>query len=327
VSSQNWKKHLLKTSVPLEHEAARVLSQAGFNVSASFPYYRNDGGVEKEFSVDVRGVLGYEPPGCVFDVLVECKYRDQATTWLFLPQPRRQSKQIHEAIQDVDLFSPRFVHGGYSLDDNDTVPVCYSAVEVGGGDAAGADGKGRALDSQLRHGVRQLQYALPPLLALRVRWVTFQRPEENYPFFFVPILLTNARLMVAHHDFGLEAVERAENLDSLGNIESRVIWSSELGPDFDMHCQRHLADLPRLAQTKNMKAVEEQRKSAGLADWLQPSAVVSRIAVDGRVATDIAEYTEVLVVNLEALPHVIARLRVAFENRAKSLKTKPLFMG
>jgi hypothetical protein len=39
------------------------LSEQGFNVSANYPYYRVHDGVEKECSVDVRGVIGYEPPG------------------------------------------------------------------------------------------------------------------------------------------------------------------------------------------------------------------------------------------------------------------------
>jgi hypothetical protein len=329
-----WKQHLLRTSVPLEYEAAKILSQRGFNVSANYPYHRIEAGVEKEFSVDVRGVIGYEPPGgtrwgCVLDLLVECKYRDRGMTWLFLPQPKSRSAQLHEAIQGVDFLSARFVHGRWSFKEDEKAPVCYSAVEVGKSDVEMVDAKakGRALESQLRHGIRQLQYALPALIGLRSRWVSRQPPDENFPFFFVPLLLTNARLLVAHQGFGICAVEKANNLEDLGTIVPYVIWSGELGPDFDGHCQRQLASLPSLVQTKNINAIEERRKAAGIANWLQPSAVAARIALDGGAAGDIAEFTNVIVVNLESLPKLVDIVGEAFLDLAKSIKEEPVFRG
>jgi hypothetical protein len=328
-----WKPHLLRTSVPLEHEAARVLSLGGFNVSAAYPYTRIDGGFEKEFSVDVRGVRGHEAPGsarigCVLDVLIECKYRQRDNTWLFLPEPKARTVQLSESIQDVDLLSARFVRPTIAFKEESKVQVCYAAVEVGDSDPDENGGKKpRAYGSELRHGVRQLQYALPALLALRARWTASRSLDANFPFFFVPILLTNAKLVVAHHDFGISKVENAETLEDLGTVVSRVLWSSELGPDFDVHCQRQLATLPALLQTKNMKSVEERRKAAGLADWLQPSAVAARLQFDGSAATELAEFTNVLVVTLDALTSVLDEIRIAFEDLARSVSDTPLYLG
>ncbi|MGA8809859.1 MAG: hypothetical protein WB973_18455 [Thermoanaerobaculia bacterium] len=329
-----WKAHLLRTSIPLEHEAARILSQGGFNVSANYPYYRIENGADKEFSVDLRGVWMLEShdhphSGCVFDVLVECKYRDRGTTWIFLPEAKSRSSQLHEAVQAVDAFSARFVHGRYSFKEEERIQICYSAVEAGVSDSGGSDTskKDRAFEAQLRHGARQLQYALPALVALRARWVAFQEPDDNFPFFFLPLLLTNARLLVASHDLSVSVVEAAEKLEELGTETPWLIWSAELGPDFNSHCQRQLANLLPLAQTQNMRVIEERRKTAGLASWLQPSAIATRVAVDGAAASHIAEFTDLIVVNIASLPQLLQILRKAFEEMSKSLKDEPLWRG
>jgi hypothetical protein len=327
----NWKKHLQRTSVPLEHDAAKILSKAGFLVSANYPYFRRDNGVEKEFSVDIRCVRSEETErfgvGCVLDVLVECKYRDEGTTWLFLPYPSDRSKHVSEVIQYVDLFSPWFVHGSRSYNASDESRVCYSAIEVGSGGLPDGESKGRAIESQLRHGARQLQYALPALAALRARWLSRQKPDENYPFFFLPILVTNARLMIAHGSFGLRAVEDADTLDDVGTPVSRVVWSAELGPDFNIHCQQQFAELPAIVQSKHIQAVEAQRRAAGLADWLQPSAVASRLNLPDVFAGDIAEFTGILVVTIDSLATVIEMVSRVFVELAKSVKREPLFRG
>lgn len=220
----NWKKRLLRTSVPLEHEAARILSARGFGVSADYPYHRVDADVEKEFSVDVRGVKGaggLQKPGsqCLLDVLVECKYRDRGTTWLFLPEPRTDSAGVEDVLQAIDLFSPKFVHGRWPHDDP-PLDRCYTGVEVGGQDGGGESdkSKGRAFEAQLRHGVRQLQYALPSLIALRARMAALLTAEDAFPFFLAPILLTNAPLMVAHASFGIASVETSEALEDVGRM-------------------------------------------------------------------------------------------------------------
>jgi hypothetical protein len=184
--------------------------------------------------------------------------------------------------------------------------------------------KGGAAESQLRHGVRQLQYALPALVALRARWVALQNPEQNYPFFFLPILLTNATLVIAKHDFSIHAVESAENLAQLGTVVPRLIWSSPLGPDFNLHCQNQFSAFTALVQTKNIKAVEERRRAAGVASWLQPSRVAALLAVDGSAAGNLAEFTDVLVVQIDSFREVLESSRRAFEDMAKNVKEKPL---
>lgn len=323
-----WKKHLLRTSVPLEHEAALILSSNGFSVSADYSYSRLDAGIEKEFSVDVRGVIGTGPADrfqreCLMDVLIECKYRDRGTTWLFLPQPKYPTCKLSEGLQSVDLFSPKFVHDLW-LSDNLEVPECYSAVEVGSARHEDEKAKGRALESQLKHGLRQLQYALPSLIMLRARVAALIPVEENFPFFFAPILVTNATLVVAHASFGIESVEAAQSLADVGNEVPCLIWTADVGPDFYQHCQRQLAPLVQFVGTPSMRTIEARRKAAREASWLLPSVLAQRIAVDSTDSIHLAEFKNVIVVNVAHLAGVLAYLSRVLTHRAETLKDEPV---
>lgn len=326
-----WKKHLLRSSVPLEHDVARVLSARDFNV-ATYPYLRADNGVEKEFSIDVRGVKTYGPsryahPPSVLDVLIECKHRDPGMKWLFLQHPRSKRSGIQTAIQDVDLFSTQFVQDVWWFDPETSVPECYSGLEIGdtiGGDEQGGRRKGDVRISQILHGVRQLQYAFPSLITLRARWLASHPMPEKFPFFFVPILLTNAPLVVAKSDFGEETVKQAKSLSELGDETDCLILSASVGPDFYTHAQQQLRMLSGLAKTPTIKAVEQQRMKAGMPEWVQPSAVIERIQFDGGQFDEIAEFSNILIVNVAALDRVLDVLDGAFKRQVNSVKETPI---
>jgi hypothetical protein len=323
-----WKTHLLRTSVPLEHEVARVLSRHGFSVSADYSYSRIDAGVEKEFSVDLRGVLGAGPTDqfrreCLLDVFIECKFRDRGARWLFLPQPRYARDKITDAVESVDLFSPSFVHDTLRNDDPN-VQICYSAVEVGISARDAKNDKGRAIESQLKHGVRQLQYAIPSLIMLRARTAALLPPEESFPFFFASVLVTNARLIVADEAFGIAAVEAARELDDVGKEVPYLVWSAAVGPDFYQHCQRQFAGLAQFAGTPSMRAIEEKRKAAREASWVLPSVLARRVAIDPTDAIHIAEFKNVIVTNIAHVADVLAAIAAIFRRKAGMLKEEPL---
>ncbi|HEY2093797.1 MAG TPA: hypothetical protein VGJ81_18145 [Thermoanaerobaculia bacterium] len=328
IEPPKWKKNLLRSSLPLEHDAARILSRRGFSL-ASQPYSRVENGIEKEFSIDLRGVKTHGPsavvhPPAALDVLVECKYRHRGMNWLFLQEPAARRDSIQNAVQGVDLFSPRFATASW-FDDATQVPECYSYAEIGeavtGDDSSGKTG-GR--ESQIKRGVRQLQYAMPSLITLRARWSIVRALEENYPFFFVLILLTNAKLLVGSSDFGVKSVEDADGVVNLGQEVPFLLLSANLGPDFYAHARRQLPSLAAIAGTKNMKLVEESRAKHAMPNWLQPSGVISRIAADGADYEEIADCMRILVVNIDAFDNVLAAIDQAFKRKVGSVKDEPL---
>ena len=322
----SWKKLLLKSSVPLEYEAATILSRAGFGVSADFAYSRLDSAVDKEFSVDVRGFQTIRVTESVtvfssLDVLVECKFRDRGTLWLFLPKPDAQFATMSDVVSTIDHFSSKFVH---LADDGERLSLGFTAVEIRvmeGGDGGGGN---RTTESQLRHGLRQLQYALPALIALRIRSTARRSADDNFPFFVAPILLTNATLRIATSDFSVASVEAAALPDDLGDEVPYLVWSAELGPDFDAHCQRQFASLAELCATDELRVIEKRRELAGSSRSVLPSMLAKRIHADGRDALELADYSSVLVVNVKALPEIVRRLNESFERMVGSFKEDPV---
>jgi len=83
MSDKKWKSSLVSSSLPLEHEVARILVAKGFSVEADYTYARDDAGRLKDFPVDINAT-GYSPfndPNQVdgmLELLVECKGCDRA---------------------------------------------------------------------------------------------------------------------------------------------------------------------------------------------------------------------------------------------------------
>lgn len=325
----NWQKHLLRSSVPLEYEVAKIVAAEGFGVSADYSYHRVDGGVDKEFSVDVRGVKGAGGAGergeqCLLDLLLECKYRERGTSWLFLPVPTGHSERFDSALQSIDYFSLKFVHPILSLNEL-RVKDCYSAVEVGTrlADDDSSGRKGRAIESHLRHGARQLQYALPSLVALRAEMAGLLPPQQTFPFFFAAIIVTNAPLIVADTTFGINAVESASEHIDVGVEVPFLLWSADLGPDFDKHCQRQLANLELVASSKHISVIEAHRRSVGEAAWMLPSALAKTIPADASRIRHLANFEKIIVANVAHLATVLRLIDKSFSTMASTLRDEP----
>jgi hypothetical protein len=143
---------------------AKLLVARGFAVTADFPYERRAEGATKEFTVDVHArtmavYLKRLGMHCDLELLVECKFRHAGIAWLFAPDPNipdSSSATSGYALRAVDAFSMWFLHDeprevGYSL------PLGYKGLEID-------TNTGNVHDSEIRHGIAQLQFALPPLL-------------------------------------------------------------------------------------------------------------------------------------------------------------------
>jgi hypothetical protein len=129
--------------------------------------------------------------------------------------------------------------------------------------------------------------------------------------------------MVAEHQFGVDAVEKAESLQDLGGDVPCLMLMSSVGPDFYSHALQQLSTVNAFMHIQNMKTVEDRRRSVGLPDWLQPSAVLSRISFDAVNLDEIAEFTKVLVVNIDAFNAVLSVIDAAFKRKVDSVKDQP----
>lgn len=261
MSNRKWKKHLLSSSFPLEFDAAKILVSKGFSVKSDYTYSRNDSGVVKDFSVDIKASTYTpftNPDKITADVslLVECKYRSPNIKWLFLPDPNDPDYSpitLGNTINIVDAFSPFLINRDASSNFDANLPeFCYKGTELN-------FSTGEVYDSELKHGISQLQYALPRLFAEGVEFNIFSHPDDNVPLIFSSILLTTANLFVIDNNTSLKDVLDASDINDLITQVPYLLFYSDYGPDFSTHCSKECSSLAELGEYKVVDELESLR--------------------------------------------------------------------
>ena len=230
--TNEWKSKLISSGLPLEFEAAQVLVSKRFSLIADFTYARNDSGIVKDFSVDIDAVLGFDFTNSVMkstflDILVECKQRRPDTKWLFLPDPNRiftsEISSFRDPIHAFDEFSFDFFPNDIDLSINDKIPVCYKGIEIG-------SETGIVHDSELKHGIAQLQYGLPRLLYENILASLEDKAKCSRKFFICPILLTTADLYIANPKLKTNDIEKSKYLDQIAKKVPYLMFFQILDP-------------------------------------------------------------------------------------------------
>jgi hypothetical protein len=303
-----WKSHLASSGLPLEFEAAKILASKKFAVSADYSYARDDAGIVKDFSVDIEA-MGFTPfrnsnnTTSVVRVLVECKYRVPTTKWLFLPDPNSgeySSVTLGQTLHAVSEFSPAELELNATVPFDQDMVFCYKGVEV--------NERGDVFDKEIKHGISQLQYALPRLFTQEVMfWGGCC--EDCFAFFYCPILLTNADLIVAREDIKVRDVEQASKLTDLGDIVPYFVLFQDYGPDFEKHCSKECEPLAKLEEMEQFRLLSElatkSKKAYDRNEWLKISK--------GLIATEryyLRRYfTQFVVCNFKSFPKLIDHLK------------------
>jgi hypothetical protein len=184
---KSWKSELISSSIPLEFDAARILVSHGFAITSDYTYARDDSGTVKDFSVDLfaRATTPFTNPNKLtseLELLVECKQRNPNTRWLFFPEINRLDFSpitVGVTLRSVDNFFKGFFPPNATIDFDKQGPFCYKGIEID-------EISGIVHDSQLRHGISQLQYAMPRLLTNSIEFQLGSHEEDNIPFFSAP---------------------------------------------------------------------------------------------------------------------------------------------
>lgn len=246
MSNTKWKTGFLKTGLPLEYVTSNILNEKGYSIFGEYPYLRpNENGELKEFSIDIRAhkCLDSDERLFVLDALIECKFRQAGTTWVFSPFPS-DTMPIGLVHSTEDLVPVRLQGNALWEFEKDT-GYCVSGVELmnnGGGNTDGA-----------RHGVFQLRYGMPVLLknayehALDHTW-----SAGRYIDLICPILVTTAELRVIKSNLLLEHFTDAKELDDVSELCEAVILNERPGPQLqgfaDSLADEFLNSRPELAQ-------------------------------------------------------------------------------
>ncbi len=216
-SKKKWKEDLLKSGLPLESVAARMLGARKCEVLGEFTYMRHDENrIEKSFSIDLFAHYSFKWPyhrakksRIIF--LIECKYIHQGAQWFFSPQVNYHGG--HEVISVLDHLTAASLvreHGPLTTF-NRSLPWCFKGAES-------PDGIG------IEKGGKQLRYALPAL-ARQLMVNQFEAPWDIEPMFVVPILLTTAKLSVLKAKLSIKHYHEAKRESDVARITPALLWA------------------------------------------------------------------------------------------------------
>ena len=321
IRTVKWKSNLLSSSLPLEFETSKQLVRAGAFVFDEYSYIRRDAGVDKQFSVDLHSLLFAQldnpptRPMCALNMLIECKHRHRNTIWLFLPKERANASlpgYPSSAIKVVDDFSPWFGHHGALAIDH-KLRVCSKGVEID-------TNSNNVHGTEIKHGLTQLQFAMPKLVASQARSLTNMPLPELPPLLFALILVTNAPLYIASQRLNAAMIDRAEAPVELGKRVPFLTVDSGAGPELERHAASAFADLPSLVATTNFKILDMQLEAARVNSWFRPHAVADRAA---RGSEWQHEYRRVIVCNSRAIPLCLSLIKESLLQLRDKMSREP----
>ena len=307
--NMKWKNKLLSSSVPLEYEIAKILASNGFFIDADFPFTRNDGNEKKYCSVDIRA-SAYPPfyddneIKAEMDLLIECKYRNPETKWLFLPdvnRPEYSNITLGRTIQVYYQFSPYHIKTD-STHIEERYPLSYKAIEIKTKD-------GDVYDSEIKHGISQLRYALPYLVKRHIETNLYSHGEDNVPFFICPIMLTTAELILAHKKISINNVKNLSSFEKIGKKVPYIILYSENSDDFINHCTDIFSPLSKLKNNDNLRQLDNMRKKSSIKEYefYYPKEYLDEI-INNRYFSS-TKFKQFIICNVESFPILLKDMK------------------
>ena len=277
--SEKWKKGLLSSNVPLEYEAAKILVSKKFTVTAGYPFYRNVDGISRNFAVSIQSYspIPFSKPDHMkakLEVPVTCKHRHPDSVWLFMPNLNATDSSARDygnVIRTIDKFSHYAIESKAPKEFNKNVPVCSRGIEINltTGDYS---------DTELRHGLAQMQYALPRIFTENILHFMFIKPDDNVPFLVCPILLTNIRLFVANKDFTDSFKEDINDIGEIADPVPYLVMIQDYGPDFEMFSIEECNKLKELERSDKAMIVEQKRARYYENAFFLPFTIIESLA-------------------------------------------------
>lgn len=323
--SKKWKSKLLSSGFPLEFQVAKILVSKGFSVNGDYTYSREDNGIVKDFSVDIEAIA-YAPftnPNKVstdLSLLIECKYRDSRNTnWLFLPEINKPDYSriiLGHFMRIFDNFSEYQITKTPSLEEfANQCEYAYKATEIKFGSEPSV------YDSEIKHGLSQLQYALPYSIKNHIYLTGLSPNEDNVPFIICPILVTTSKLIVLNKSIGIHEIENANSFESLGKEVPYLIIYQDYGPDFEKHSLNIFKEFEELYTHSGLQELEKIRENSNFEnhEFLYPTNICKGLATGERFFLN-TYFTQFLVCNLDALPQLIDKIKEIVLNITRNKK-------
>ncbi|PKP23042.1 MAG: hypothetical protein CVU05_01305 [Bacteroidetes bacterium HGW-Bacteroidetes-21] len=244
-----WKDFLLKSSIPLEYEVMQLLSENGCVGNYEYTYLREDENeVINEFSYDIDA--SYIKGGDFFDLMIECKYRDPSTNWIFIPENYGGINEIesYAFLNPIDHFTKekKFL----PLDYEPLGALCGKGIEITSG---GQNPK------TITQTISQLSYAMAEkIVSAMEHQIDELLATSEVIFYNVPIIVTTANLYRLNENVTMEEIKKASNIEDVGTKEDCIILNGNIGTDLEYF---NLSKFSKFINSRGKDFLNEKLKS------------------------------------------------------------------
>lgn len=231
MANNKWKDYLLKSGLPLEYEVMDYLESKKCVSSFEYSYLRPDENlIENEFSFDIDSA--YIREHHFFKLLIECKYRDSSTNWLFLPG---EYGGLHE------LGKTSFLHPNDHFNSKRKFPFKYPELPPIGKPCQ----KGIELTSEqqnpktITQAVNQLSYAMAEMVVDDMEHqIDSLLMLDEVIFYNIPIIITTANLYRIKENTTIEKIKATDNLLDIATKEDCIVLQTKIGKDLQRHNEK-----------------------------------------------------------------------------------------
>lgn len=220
---KSWKEFLLKSGVPLEYEVKQTLKSLGFFTSSETSYLRSDeNNIVNEFSYDIDATKRIENHS--FQLMIECKYRDSSTNWIFLPEELNESDRgtgSTSFLNTNDFFYKEAYSDYFKLFNlNTNFPFCSKGIEVC---SSGPNPK------SITQAIAQLSYGIVDKVIFGMKEQLSSR--EQFICHHIPIIVTTASLYRLKKNVTVNDIKQSSSLDSIAHKESILLIEPTVGEE------------------------------------------------------------------------------------------------
>ncbi len=310
-----WKSRILSSGIPLEIDVCHILARRNYFIENDFKYTKYTGTEYKDFSVDIEAT-GYSPlesPDTVkaqLSILIECKYRLDHKKWLFFDSPNPVGDEYRKHIytlRAIDHFSI------YNFDPcctcilDDKLTHSVKAIEVD-------TEKGEVNPKSIITGINQLQYALPDLLSSYIKYALESNKEDIIPFFFCPILVTNATLYRVTCHKNCETISSCASLDEFSETVPFICYSQSFSPGFSSHSRSVFKKIQQPPNYRNIGKIKRMRmkKINSNRVWNDPEELIENL-IASKQHTQRIFFSNFIICNLHYLEKLLEDIELVIE--------------
>jgi len=220
-------------------------------------------------------------------------------------------------IHAVDEFSRQFFTTpelGALSSIADRNRVCYKGTEIN-------ISTGIVDDSKLKHGISQLQYALPRLLVQNIIFCVNETKLKDHHFFYCPILVTTAELYITKNALKTQDIEKSSSLDQIAKKVPYLIVSLDYGPDFEKHCSKESENLENPSIKISLRNIEKYRNSKMGFPYRSPVKICERLVRSEKY--QLQEYfSNFIVCSMKDFPTLLDEIKKVTKAAAEKISDK-----